>query len=154
MSDVANVNLESVDIMRVLELLPHRYPFLLVDRIVEIDGDNSCVGIKNVSVNEPHFQGHFPSNPVMPGVLIIEGMAQTAGAMCIHSLGSDVHPKIVYFMSIEKAKFRKTVHPGDQLRYVVKKVHRRSTVWKFSGQALVDGAVVADAQLSAMIADA
>ncbi len=154
MNDSVETKLESADIMRILELLPHRYPFLLVDKIIEIDEDNSCIGIKNVSINEPQFQGHFPDRPIMPGVLIIEGMAQTAGAMCINSLGAGIQPQIVYFMTIEKARFRKTVHPGDQLHYMVKKVRRRSNVWKFSCQALVEGVVVADAQLSAMIADA
>ncbi|MBZ0218507.1 MAG: 3-hydroxyacyl-ACP dehydratase FabZ [Fimbriimonadaceae bacterium] len=154
MNDTAKKNLDSADIMRVLELLPHRYPFLLVDRIIEIDGDDSCIGIKNVSINEPQFQGHFPDRPIMPGVLIIEGMAQTAGAMCIHELGTEKVPKIVYFMTIDKAKFRKTVHPGDQMHYVVKKIRRRSTIWKFDCKALVNGVVVATAELSAMIADA
>lgn len=154
MTDKQKTSLDSADIMRVLELLPHRYPFLLVDRIIEIDRDESCIGIKNVSINEPQFQGHFPGRPIMPGVLIIEGMAQTAGAMCIHELGTEAVPKLVYFMTIDKAKFRKTVHPGDQLHYVVKKIRRRKTIWKFSCRALVDDVPVADAELSAMIADA
>ena len=154
MNDTVKPSLDSADIMRVLELLPHRYPFLLVDRIIEIDRDESCIGIKNVSINEPQFQGHFPGRPIMPGVLIIEGMAQTAGAMCIHELGTESVPKLVYFMTIDKAKFRKTVHPGDQLHYVVKKVRRRKSIWKFACRALVDGVPVAEAELSAMIADA
>ena len=112
--------LESIDIMRLMKLLPHRYPFLLVDRIIDIDGDNSAIGIKNVTVNEPHFQGHFPDQPVMPGVLIIEAMAQTAGAICIHKMSRE-KPSLVYFMTIDNAKFRRPVVPGDRLELHVKK---------------------------------
>jgi len=154
MEDTVKETLETADITHILTLLPHRYPFLLVDRIIDIDGDNSCTGIKNVTANEPQFQGHFPAAPVMPGVLIIEGMAQTAGAMCINSLGPDVSPQLVYFLSIDKARFRKTVQPGDRVFYVVKKLQRRRTVWRFACEAMVDGVRVAEAELSAMIADA
>ncbi|TIU86198.1 MAG: beta-hydroxyacyl-ACP dehydratase, partial [Mesorhizobium sp.] len=105
MADTVAMTLEAVDIMGLMKLLPHRYPFLLIDRIVEIDGDDSAVGIKNVTINEPHFQGHFPQQPVMPGVLIIEAMAQTAGAICIRSLNAE-KPSLVYFMTIDNAKFR------------------------------------------------
>ena len=144
--------LETADIMRVLSLLPHRYPFLMVDRIVDMNGDESGIGIKNVTYNEPHFQGHFPGQPVMPGVLIIEGMAQTAGALCV-AARSDSKPKIVYFMTIDKAKFRKPVVPGDVLEYHVKKIKNRQNIWKFSAVAMVGDTRVAEAEISAMIID-
>ena len=127
--------LATASIRRVLELLPHRYPFLMVDRIIDMDRDESAVGIKAVSVNEPFFQGHFPGFPVMPGVLIIEGLAQTAGALCVHHLGASYKPQLVYFMGIDKAKFRKPVLPGDQLHYHVKKIRSRGRAWRFSGEA-------------------
>lgn len=153
MAEAASTTLESVDILGVMKLLPHRYPFLLVDRIIDIDGDNSAVGIKNVTINEPHFQGHFPGQPVMPGVLIIEAMAQTAGAICIHKRGSN-SPSIVYFMTIDNAKFRKPVLPGDRLEIHVKKLKQRGTIWRFACEAMVDGAKVAEAEISAMIGTA
>jgi len=142
--------LDSVDIGKLLRLLPHRYPFLLVDKIIEIDGDNSAIGIKNVTINEPHFQGHFPEKPVMPGVLIIEAMAQTAGAICIHNAGSNT-PSIVYFMTIDGAKFRKPVLPGDRLELHVKKLKQRGGIWKFDCEAIVDGVRVAEAVISALM---
>lgn len=145
--------LGTADIARVMQLLPHRYPFLLVDRIYDMSGDDSCVGVKNVTINEPFFQGHFPQFPVMPGVLIIEGLAQTAGALCVHSLGAGYKAELVYFMGIEKAKFRKPVVPGDQLHYHVKKIRNRGRVWRFFGEAKVDGQVVTEAEVSAMLAD-
>lgn len=145
--------LASADIARVMQLLPHRYPFLLVDRIHSMDRDESCVGIKNVTINEPFFQGHFPGFPVMPGVLIIEGLAQTAGALCVHSLGEGYKPQLVYFMGIDRAKFRKPVLPGDQLEFHVKKIRSRGRAWRFRGEAKVAGAVVAEAEISAMIVD-
>jgi 3-hydroxyacyl-[acyl-carrier-protein] dehydratase len=147
---VASV-LEAYDIERLLKSLPHRYPFLLVDRIVEANGDESCIGIKNVSVNEPQFQGHFPERPVMPGVLMIEGMAQTAGALCINAIAGGVKPPLVYFMTIEKAKFRKPVLPGDRIEYHMQKLNQRRTIWWYSGRALVDGALVCEAEISAML---
>jgi 3-hydroxyacyl-[acyl-carrier-protein] dehydratase len=147
---VANV-LETYDIERLLKSLPHRYPFLLVDRIVEANGDESCIGIKNVSANEPQFQGHFPERPVMPGVLMIEGMAQTAGALCINAIAGGVKPPLVYFMTIEKAKFRKPVLPGDRIEYHMQKLNRRRTIWWYSGRALVDGVLVCEAEISAML---
>ncbi len=143
----------SIDVQQLMKLLPHRYPFLLVDRIVEMDRDETRVGIKNVTINEPFFQGHFPQYPVMPGVLIIEAMAQTAGALCIHNAGKTNIPQIVYFMGIDNAKFRKPVVPGDQLRMHVKKVRSRGPVWRFACQAKVNGAIVAEADISAMIVD-
>ena len=154
MDDQAKTTLDSADIMRILKALPHRYPFLLVDRIFDLRGDESCIGVKNVTINEPHFTGHFPERPIMPGVLIIEGMAQTAGAMCIFNRGPDVAPQIVYFMTIDKARFRKPVLPGDTLHYHVRKQRSRGTVWKFFCEARVGDVKVAEAELSAMIADA
>ncbi|MEO1280651.1 MAG: 3-hydroxyacyl-ACP dehydratase FabZ [Pseudomonadota bacterium] len=145
--------LDTADIAKVMKLLPHRYPFLLVDRMYDMDGDESCVGVKNVTINEPFFQGHFPQFPVMPGVLIIEGLAQTAGALCVHSLGEGYKAELVYFMGIDKAKFRRPVVPGDQLHYHVKKIRNRGRVWRFAGEARVDGQVAAEAEISAMLAD-
>ena len=142
--------LESLDILGIMRLLPHRYPFLLIDRVIEIDGDNSAIGIKNVTCNEPHFQGHFPEQPVMPGVLIVEAMAQTAGAICIRSTGED-KPSLVYFMTIDGAKFRKPVVPGDKLEIHVKKLKQRGNIWRFGCEAIVDGAKVAEAEISAML---
>ncbi|MEL7302077.1 MAG: 3-hydroxyacyl-ACP dehydratase FabZ [Pseudomonadota bacterium] len=148
-----HTKLATADVAKVMKLLPHRYPFLLVDGIREMDGDTSAVGLKNVTINEPFFQGHFPQYPVMPGVLIIEGLAQTAGALCVHSLGEDYKAELVYFMGIDKAKFRKPVLPGDQLHYHVRKIRNRGRVWRFQGEAKVDGKVVAEAEISAMLAD-
>ena len=145
--------LATADIARIMQLLPHRYPFLLVDRIIDMDRDESAIGIKNVTINEPFFQGHFPAYPVMPGVLIIEALAQTAGALCVHHSGKTNIPQIVYFMGIDKAKFRKPVLPGDQLRLHVKKLRSRGTVWRFSCIAKVDGKIAAEADISAMIVD-
>ncbi|WP_061936235.1 3-hydroxyacyl-ACP dehydratase FabZ [Aureimonas sp. AU22] len=142
--------LESIDILGILKLLPHRYPFLMVDRIVDIDGDRKARGLKNVTANEPHFLGHFPEYPVMPGVLIIEGMAQTAGAICQKATGGDAN-SIVYFMTIDGAKFRKPVVPGDLLEYHVTQTKKRGNIWKFDCQAIVDGAKVAEAAISAML---
>jgi 3-hydroxyacyl-[acyl-carrier-protein] dehydratase len=150
MDDKAETTLDSFDIQQLLDALPHRYPFLLVDKIIKMDGDESCVGIKNVTFNEPHFQGHFPGRPVMPGILLIEGMAQTAGALCVHSRGL-TKPKLVYFMTIDKAKFRKPVVPGDVVEYhLIKTAHRRN-MWWYQGKALVDGSLVAEALVSAML---
>jgi 3-hydroxyacyl-[acyl-carrier-protein] dehydratase len=149
----SKTELGSADIARVLKLLPHRYPFLLVDRISDMDRDESAIGLKNVTFNEPFFQGHFPEFPVMPGVLIIEGLAQTAGALCIHYIGETYRPQLVYFMGIDRAKFRKPVVPGDQLRYHVRKVRSRGRAWRFYGEAKVDGQIVAEAEISAMIVD-
>lgn len=149
----AGRKLETADIARILKLLPHRYPFLMVDRMYDMDRDESCIGIKNVTANEPFFQGHFPGFPVMPGVMIIEGLAQTAGALCVSSLGETYRPQLVYFMGIDRAKFRKPVVPGDQILYHVKKLRSRGRAWRFYGEAKVDGAVVAEAEISAMIVD-
>jgi 3-hydroxyacyl-[acyl-carrier-protein] dehydratase len=145
--------LGSVEIAQIMQLLPHRYPFLLVDRISQMLRDESCVGLKNVTINEPFFQGHFPRYPVMPGVLIIEALAQTAGALCVHHAGVTDIPQIVYFLGIDKAKFRRPVVPGDQLHLHVKKIRSRGPVWRFYTEAKVNGQVVAEAEISAMLVD-
>ena len=146
-------SLQAADIQRLLVALPHRYPFLMVDRIRDIRGDESCVGIKNVTYNEPHFQGHFPGHPIMPGVLLIEGMAQTAGALCVLAQDATAGPKVVYFMTIDKAKFRRPVVPGDTVEYHVQKIRRRANIWRFAAEARVDGGKVAEAEVSAMLVD-
>ena len=143
------VTLEAADIGRVMAALPHRYPFLLVDRIVEIDGNRSAVGIKNVTVNEPHFQGHFPGRPVMPGVLIVEAMAQTAGAITVLAYGQAT-PSLVYFMTIDRCKFRKPVVPGDRLELHVTLLKQRGAIQRYECEARVDGTKVAEAEISAM----
>jgi 3-hydroxyacyl-[acyl-carrier-protein] dehydratase len=150
MNDTATA-LEAADILTVLEMMPHRYPFLMIDRVIEIGGDERGIGIKNVTFNEPQFQGHFPGNPIFPGVLMIEGMAQTAGVLCIGATGS--RPKAVYFMTIDKAKFRKPVRPGDTIEYHMTRVARRRNMWWYSGKAKVAGQVVAEAEVSAMLVD-
>lgn len=142
-----------MDIHEIMEMIPHRYPFLLVDRIVDVVEGQSGVGIKNVTFNEPFFQGHFPNRPVMPGVLIVEAMAQTAGALVVRSLGREQQGKLVYFMVIENARFRKPVCPGDRLELHVKKTRHRGAVWKFDGVACVGDVQVAEASFSAMITD-
>jgi len=150
--DLPTAVLENADISMILKALPHRYPFLMVDRIVEIHGDESAVGIKNVTFNEPQFTGHFPGNPIFPGVLLIEGMAQTAGAVCVLAqLGSGGH-KQVYFLTIDKAKFRKPVVPGDTVEYHVRKIARKKNMWWFRGEAKVAGRTVAEAEVGAMLA--
>ena len=149
-TDTAGETLGSLDIMQLLESLPHRYPFMLVDKIIAMRGDESCIGIKNVTFNEPHFQGHFPGRPVMPGILLIEGMAQTAGALCVRSQGL-AKPKLVYFMTIDKAKFRKPVIPGDVVEYHLEKTARRRHIWWYKAEARVAGTLVAEAMLSAML---
>jgi 3-hydroxyacyl-[acyl-carrier-protein] dehydratase len=143
--------LEHADIQRIMKLLPHRFPFLLVDRIINMKGDESCIGIKNVTANEPQFMGHFPSQPIMPGVLMIEGMAQTAGALCAAATESESKTSIVYFMTIDKVKFRKPVVPGDVLEYHMNRLRRRGSMWWFRGEAMVKGQLVAEAELSAML---
>jgi 3-hydroxyacyl-[acyl-carrier-protein] dehydratase len=141
----------TIDIHRIVKMIPHRYPLLLVDRVLDVVPGESAVGLKNVSVNEPHFQGHFPDRPVMPGVLIVEAMAQTAAVIVVSHLGAESEGKLVYFMSIENARFRKPVEPGDQLMLHCKKERQRGNVWKFSGEGKVDGVVVAEASFTAMI---
>lgn len=141
------------DVNRIKEMIPHRYPFLMIDKVVEVVTGESAVGVKNVTINEPFFQGHFPSRPVMPGVLIIEAMAQTAAVLVVHTLGAEFEGKLVYFMTIDDARFRRPVGPGDQLRIHIRKDRHRGPVWKFSAEAKVDGVLVAEASYSAMILD-
>jgi 3-hydroxyacyl-[acyl-carrier-protein] dehydratase len=142
-----------VDIARIMHAIPHRYPFLMIDRVVDVVPNQSAVGIKNVSANESFFAGHFPNHPVMPGVLIVESMAQTAAVLVVETLGPDAAGKVVYFMSIEGAKFRRPVVPGDQLRIHVSKERNRGNVWKFHAVARVDEISVAEATYAAMIMD-
>ncbi len=137
-----------MDVREIQEILPHRYPFLLVDRIIELDIGKRAVGIKNVTINEHFFMGHFPGNPIMPGVLIVEAMAQVAGILAFRS---GMQGDTVYFMSIEKAKFRKPVVPGDQLRFEITTLQHRGNVWKFSSAATVEGKLVAEAEFMAMV---
>lgn len=146
--------LEAIGIQEILQALPHRYPFVLVDRIIGIKGDERGIGIKNVTANEPQFLGHFPNRPVMPGVLVIEGMAQTAGVLCIRSLGPNAKPNLVYFLTIDKAKFRKPAGPGDTIEYHMRKLSRRRNMWWFKGEAKVAGNLIAEAELGAMLTEA
>jgi 3-hydroxyacyl-[acyl-carrier-protein] dehydratase len=143
----------SLDCEQIKRLLPHRAPFLFVERITDIVPGKSATGWKTVSINEPHFIGHFPKYAVMPGVLIIESLAQTAGALVVHTLGSYDQTQVVYFMTIDKARFRRPVHPGSLLRMPVHVVRHRGAVWRFEGQAFVDNELCAEAEYSAMIAD-
>lgn len=144
---------KEVDINRIMEMIPHRYPFLMVDKVVDIVVNESAVGIKNVTINEPFFQGHFPQRPVMPGVLIIESMAQTAAVLVVSTLGPESEGKLVYFMSVDEARFRKPVGPGDQLHIHVTKQRSRGNVWKFRAEAKVNDVLMAEAVYAAMILD-
>jgi len=150
---MTGTTIEAARVKEILEALPHRYPFLMVDRVIEMKGDESAIGIKNVTFNEPQFMGHFPGNPVFPGVLMIEGMAQTAGVMCITS-GTVGKVKSVYFMTIDKAKFRKPVVPGDTIQYHMKRKARRKTMWWYQAEAKVGGELVAEAEVGAMLIEA
>jgi 3-hydroxyacyl-[acyl-carrier-protein] dehydratase len=145
--------LSDLDIDAIKRMIPHRYPFLMIDRVVEVEAETSAVGIKNVTANEPHFEGHFPGRPIMPGVLIIEAMAQTAAALVVASIGPAAAGKPVYFMTIDQARFRRPVRPGDQLRIKVVKQHKKLSVWKFLGRATVVDQLVAEATISAKIMD-
>jgi len=149
----ADKKVETIEIARVMEMIPHRFPFLMIDRVVDVRPNVSAVGVKNVSINEPFFQGHFPARPVMPGVLIIESMAQTAAVLVVRTLGREAEGKLVYFMSVDGARFRRPVQPGDQLHVHVAKQASRGNVWKFAAQAKVDGRVCAEATYAAMILD-
>ena len=148
----ATTALGVIDIQKIMACIPHRYPFLLVDRVIEMDGDASGIGIKNVTVNEPQFTGHFPGRPVFPGVLMIEAMAQTAGVLVVSSRGEDeAAVSTVLFTTIDKVKFRKPVVPGDSLRFHLTKIARKRNIWFYRGEAKVDGVLVAEAELSAMV---
>lgn len=142
-----------INILRIMQMIPHRYPFLLIDKVRDIVAGESAVGIKNVTMNEPFFGGHFPGAPVMPGVLIIEAMAQTCAVLVVDTMGKEAEGKLVYFMSIDSAKFRKPVGPGDQIHIHVSKIQARRNVWKFKCEALVDGNKCAEADICAMIMD-
>lgn len=152
MTDVSQ-KIDDIDVNRIKELIPHRYPMLLVDKLCDIHPGESAIGKKAVTMNEPFFQGHFPEKPVMPGVLIVESMAQTAAALVMLSLGEDAEGRLVYFMSIDSAKFRKPVEPGDMLELHVHKEQNRRNIWRFSAQGKVDGNLVAEASFTAMIAN-
>lgn len=141
-----------LDIEELMKILPHRYPFLLVDRVIELEPQKRVVAIKNVTINEPFFQGHFPGHPIMPGVLIVEAMAQAGGVLLMGAV-EDPESKVVYFMSIDNIKFRKPVKPGDQLRFEVELVQLRGKVARIAGVAKVDGAVVCEAEMAAMVRD-
>jgi len=143
----------AIDITRIMKMIPHRYPFLMIDRVEDINLDVRAVGIKNVTINEPYFQGHFPGHPVMPGVLIVEAMAQTAAVLVVATMGEAAEGKLVYFMSVDQARFRKPIGPGDRVEIHVEKQRNRGNVWKFTGKAIVDGALMAEAVFAAMIVD-
>ena len=149
----AGTPLEDYDIQGIQRLLPHRYPFLLIDQVVDVVAGLSATGIKNVTVNEPQFTGHFPGQPIMPGVLIIEAMAQTAAVLVMATLGRSTEGKLVYFMTIDQARFRRPVVPGDQLRILVEKQQRKLGVWKFKGRAVVGERLAAEAIIGAKIMD-
>jgi 3-hydroxyacyl-[acyl-carrier-protein] dehydratase len=142
-----------IDMARIMEMIPHRHPFLMIDKVVDVVASQRATGIKDLSQNEYYFQGHFPARPVMPGVLIIEAMAQTAAVLVVHTLGPESEGKLVYFMSVDNARFRRPVVPGDTLRVQVTKQRNRLSVWKFFGQAYVEGHLVAEATYSAMLMD-
>jgi 3-hydroxyacyl-[acyl-carrier-protein] dehydratase len=149
--DTVPQRVAEIDIGRVMEMIPHRYPMLMIDKVIDVVASESATGVKNVTINEPFFQGHFPSKPVMPGVLIIEAMAQTAAVLVVHSLGQSAEGKLVYFMSVDDARFRKPVGPGDTILIHVQKERNRGAVWKFSAKAMVKDTLVAEATYAAMI---
>jgi 3-hydroxyacyl-[acyl-carrier-protein] dehydratase len=140
------------DIREILRLLPHRYPFIMIDRVIDMQGDDHAIGIKNVTFNEPQFLGHFPDNPVMPGVLVIEGMAQTAGVLCLRQMSSD-GPRSMFFLTIDKAKFRKPAIPGDTIEYHVDKIAHRRNMWWYRAEAKVGNALIAEAEVGAIITE-
>lgn len=154
MSETENKpHIEPIDVVEIMKMIPHRYPILLVDRLVDYVEGEMAVGLKNVTMNEPHFNGHFPGMPVMPGVLIVEAMAQTSAILVVKTLGDEARGKVVYFMTIDNAKFRKPVVPGDSVYIHVTKVKQRGAIWKFDGVAKVGNSVVAEATFSAMLTD-
>lgn len=150
---MSDTQIEVSNIKQIMDMIPHRYPILLVDRLIGFEPGKSAIGLKNVTMNEPHFMGHFPGEPIMPGVLIVEAMAQTAALMVVKTLGPEAENKLVYFMTIDNTKFRKMVTPGDTLHIHIEKTQNRGPVWKFSGKALVDGVLCAESVFSAMIVD-
>jgi 3-hydroxyacyl-[acyl-carrier-protein] dehydratase len=146
--------IEAVDIRKILQLLPHRFPFVMIDRIIDIRGEDHGVGIKNVTFNEPHFLGHFPDNPVMPGVLLIEGMAQTAGVLCLLQMDAATRKNAMfYFLTIDKAKFRRPAVPGDVIAYYVDKIAHRRNMWWYRAEAKVGDALIAEAEVGAVITE-
>jgi 3-hydroxyacyl-[acyl-carrier-protein] dehydratase len=147
----AEQQVTQVDIQRIMEMIPHRHPFLMIDKVVDMVANERATGVKNVSINEGYFQGHFPARPVMPGVLIIEAMAQTAAVLVVHTLGPEAEGKLVYFMSVDNARFRRPVFPGDRLDVYVAKQRNRGNVWKFEGRAKVGDNLMAEAVFAAMI---
>jgi len=149
---MSDTEFEPIDVTEIMSMIPHRYPILLVDRILAHTPGESAVSLKNVTRNEPHFMGHFPGHPVMPGVLIVEAMAQTAAIVVVKAMGEEAKGKVVYFMTIDSARFRKPVVPGDSMEIHVEKTQSRGAVWKFTGKAIVDGKVCAEASFGAMIA--
>src|SRR5882757_2775021 len=151
--DAAPITIEAVDIALILKTLPHRFPFLLIDRVINVRSDFSGTGIKNVTINEPQFTGHFPGRPIFPGVLMIEGMAQTAGVIGMLSTGETDRPTAVYFLTIDKCKFRKPALPGDTIEYHMRLMNRKKAMWWFHGDAKVNGVTVAEADIGAMLAD-
>ena len=144
-----SIDVSAIDIKEIIRLLPHRYPFLLVDRILEVEKDKSITGLKNVTINEPFFQGHFPGEPVMPGVLILEGMAQAGGILAFHSVPEMVGERLIYFAGIDKVRFRQPVVPGDQMIFEMAVLKQKGKIWKMSGKAKVNGNLVAEAELIA-----
>lgn len=145
-----------MDVVEIQEILPHRYPFLLVDRVTSLDKGENIVSFKNVSISEPVFEGHFPGHPIYPGVMILEGLAQAGGLLAFQSMDlskEEVKEKVVYFMSIDKAKFRKPVRPGDRLEYRVSVIKRKGSIWMLDGKAYVDDQLVSEAELKAMVVD-
>ena len=149
----APISIETIDIGEILKILPHRFPFLLIDRVINIRSDFSGIGIKNVSVNEPQFAGHFPGRPIFPGVLMMEGMAQTAGVIGMRLTSEEKRPTAVYFLTIDKCKFRKPAHPGDIVEYHMRLINRKRAMWWFHGDAKINGVTVAEADIGAMLAD-
>jgi 3-hydroxyacyl-[acyl-carrier-protein] dehydratase len=145
---------EAADIREILRLLPHRYPFVMIDRIIDIQGEDHGIGIKNVTFNEPQFVGHFPENPVMPGVLLIEGMAQTAGVLCLRQMPPSERHRAMFFLTIDKAKFRKPAVPGDRIEYHVNKIAQRRNMWWYHGEAKVGDVLIAEADVGAIITEA